>query len=250
MWLARAFHRYFVGLEETKAHFQALGLDPLRLTVSGIPIDPNFATAIDVAAVRRRYGLDPRRPTLLVSAGALGVGPAAEVVRRLRSMEQSFQAIVVCGNNRSLLQKVKRLARRQPQYQVIGFTDRMAELMKVSDLLIGKPGGLTTSEALACGLPMVIISPIPGQEERNSDFLLEAGVAVKCNDLVLLPYKLDRLLSDRGRLRAMSKAARSLGRPHAARTVVDTLLDSEVPAVRLTAEKQEKIARIATGAAA
>src|SRR5436305_14648881 len=120
--------------------------------------------------------------------------------------------------------------------------------MQVADLFIGKPGGLTTSEALACGLPMVIVSPIPGQEERNSDFLLESGVAVKCNDLVLLPYKLHQLISDRQRLRSMRAAAKSLGRPRAAETVVETLLHEQGRPVRLNARKRRKIAEVAAGA--
>ncbi|MFL6514809.1 MAG: MGDG synthase family glycosyltransferase [Chthoniobacterales bacterium] len=248
MWLSRAFHRYFVALEETKAHLEALGLPEEHITVSGIPIDPSFGKALDLAAVRRRYNLDPDRKTLLVSGGALGVGPTEEVVTRLGQVEEKVQTIVVCGRSGELRSKVQRLVRRKPNFKVIGFTDRMAELMQVADVFIGKPGGLTTSEALACALPMVIVSPIPGQEERNSDFLLETGVAIKCNDLVLLPYKLNGLLRDRQRLRSMRSAAKSLSRPDAAKTVVSTLLhDQGAPPVRLNARKRQKIAEAAAG---
>jgi processive 1,2-diacylglycerol beta-glucosyltransferase len=250
MWLSRAFHRYFVALEETKAHLQALGLPDGRITVSGIPIHSSFSKNVNLPAARRRYGLDCRRKTLLVSAGALGVGPAEEVVGRLKQLDQNAQAIVVCGKSEALRQKVQQMTKHDSSYCILGYTDRMAELMKISDLFIGKPGGLTTSEALACGLPMIIVSPIPGQEERNSDFLLEAGVAVKCNDLVLLPYKLNLLLRDNRRLQVMRSAARSLGRPDAAEVVVDTLLRDGVAPVRLTAAKRQKIAKLAAGAAA
>ena len=99
----------------------------------------------------------------------------------------------------------------------------MADLMKISDLFIGKPGGLTTAEALACGLPMVIVSPIPGQEERNSDHLLEEGVAVKCNEMTTIPYKIDTLLDDPIRVEEMRRKAFALSRPDAARTIVRTL---------------------------
>jgi processive 1,2-diacylglycerol beta-glucosyltransferase len=160
-----------------------------------------------------------------------------------------MQAIVVCGKSDALREKVEEITHGDHTYRVLGFTDRMAELMKISDVFIGKPGGLTTAEALASGLPMLIVSPIPGQEERNSDFLLEAGVAVKCNDLVLLPYKIDLLLGDRPRLASMSSAATALGRPDSAQTIVDTLLRDQLAPVKLTAAKREKIAQIATGAA-
>jgi processive 1,2-diacylglycerol beta-glucosyltransferase len=248
MWLSRSFHRYFVALDETKAHFEALGLPADRVTVSGIPIDPAFGKKINVDATRRRYRLKPHRTTLLVSAGALGVGPAEDVVARIKQSAADVQTIVVCGKSEELVHKISSLTKRSPDYCILGYTDKMAELMKISDLFIGKPGGLTTSEALACGLPMIIVSPIPGQEERNSDFLLEAGVAVKCNDLVLLPYKLDQLLNDQPRLKRMRATTRSLGRPDAAQVVLEKLLGKEVAPVRLTAKKREKIAQVAAGA--
>ena len=249
MWLARAFHRYFVAHEETKAHFEALGLPPNRVTVSGIPIDSRFSQDLDVAATRAKHGLDPDRKTLLVSAGGLGVVSAKDIVGRIKQLGADVQTIVVCGKNEALRARVLKKTKGDPNYHVLGQTDQMAELMKISDVFIGKPGGLTTSEALACSLPMIIVSPIPGQEERNSDLLLEAGVAVKCNDLVLLPYKLGQLLNNPVRLESMRSAARSLGRPHAAQLVVDTLLREEVTPVRLSEAKQEKIAQIASGEA-
>jgi processive 1,2-diacylglycerol beta-glucosyltransferase len=100
--------------------------------------------------------------------------------------------------------------------------------MKMSDLFIGKPGGLTTAECLACGLPMVIVAPIPGQEERNSDQLLEKGIAIKCNEFTTLAYKIDALLDDPARLQGMREKALYYGRPHAAETIVDTLLNQPV----------------------
>ncbi len=96
--------------------------------------------------------------------------------------------------------------------------------MAAADLYVGKPGGLTTSEALAKGLPMVVINPIPGQEERNSDHLLEEGVAIRCNNLPALAYKIDTLLDTPGKLARMAENARHLGKPEAAFTVVDRLV--------------------------
>jgi processive 1,2-diacylglycerol beta-glucosyltransferase len=100
----------------------------------------------------------------------------------------------------------------------------MDELMTASDLVLGKPGGLTTSEALAKGLVFVIVNPIPGQEERNSDHLLEAAAAIRCNNLPTLSYKLDRLLADPQRFKSMQSNARRLGHPNAAKEIVDQLV--------------------------
>ncbi|MEA3211607.1 MAG: processive 1,2-diacylglycerol beta-glucosyltransferase [Chthoniobacter sp.] len=247
MWLSRLFHRYFVAIDETKAHLEALGLPPERITVSGIPVDPVFAEPVDREAVRASLGLKPDSTTLLLSAGALGVGPTELLVERLKLLQHEFQAIVICGKSEEIKTRVEQAAGGdQGRFRILGYTDRMHELMKVSDLFIGKPGGLTTSEALACGLPMVVFSPIPGQEERNSDHLLEEGVAIKCNELTTLPFKIDRLLADPARLAAMRRAAAAVGRPNAARTVVDTLLDDRLPPLVLAPEQREAMTQAAS----
>ena len=227
MWLTRTFHRYFVAIEETKAHLEALGLPPGRITVSGIPIDPAFSEQIDRGAAFARYRLEPAKTTLLVSAGALGLGPTAVIVERLKQLRHDVQTIVVCGRSEALKQSIETAVCDDRRFCVLGYSDRMFELMKITNLFIGKPGGLTTSEALACGLPMVIISPIPGQEERNSDHLLEDGAAVRCNELTTLPYKIDRLLDNPGRLAMMRTSCQRLAKPHAARTVADSLLRAD-----------------------
>jgi processive 1,2-diacylglycerol beta-glucosyltransferase len=115
--------------------------------------------------------------------------------------------------------------------------------MGAADLLVSKPGGMTSAEAMASGLPMAIYDPIPGQEERNSDQLLEKGVAIKCNEISILGYKVDRLLGESERLKGMQAAARKMGRPHAAETVVQTLLsDPEHEPIHVNEEKQEEMA--------
>ncbi len=246
MWLSRLFHRYFVAIDETKAHLEALGLPAERITVSGIPIDPIFAEPIDRAAVRGSYGLAPDKTTLLLSAGALGVGPTELIVGRLKEMRHDFQALVTCGRSAEARERVTAaVGGSNPRFRVLGYSDRMHELMHASDLFIGKPGGLTTSEALACGLPMAVFSPIPGQEERNADHLLEEGAGIRCNELTTLPFKLDRLLDDPARLAAMRHAATKMGRPNAARTVVETLLNDHLPPLALAAEQREAIAQAA-----
>ncbi len=242
MWLSRVFHRYFVAIDETKVHLEELGLPKERITVSGIPIDPEFATPIDRVATRFEYGLHPTRPTMLLSAGALGAGPAEFVVERLKNLRSKAQTIVVCGRSAETRDRVLQLVgQNNESFKVFGYTSRMPDLMKISDLFIGKPGGLTTAEALACGLPMVIVSPIPGQEERNSDHLLEEGVAVKCNEMTTIPYKIDTLLDDPIRVEEMRRKAFAMSRPDAARTIVRTLVADEVSALEVTDDEAEAI---------
>jgi processive 1,2-diacylglycerol beta-glucosyltransferase len=248
MWLSRVFHRYFVAIDETKIHLEALGLPPERVTVSGIPVDPSFAEPVDRAEIRYQNNLDPLKTTLLVSAGALGVTPAEYVVARLLQLRHDVQGIVICGRNDELRHRLKEmLAPHGNRFKVVGYTDKMNQFMRISDLFIGKPGGMTTAEALASSLPMIIVDPIPGQEERNSDHLLERGCALKANELTTLPWKIDQLLDEPGRLDTMKRNAGELGRPHAARTIVETLITDRLPPLELDADQRDAIAQAATG---
>lgn len=245
MWLSRVFHRYFVAMEETKAHLEALGLPAERITVSGIPTDEVFSQPLDRGAVRLAYGLDPDKPTLLMSAGTFGLGPAEYVVSQLLQLQRDAQIIVTCGRGDDLKDQVTTLVNGDPRFLILGYSDRMHELMQISDLFIGKPGGLTTAEALVCGLPMVIFSPIPGQEERNSDHLLEEGIAIRCNNLTTIAFKVDRLLGNPERLQSMRHNTQRLACPNASRDIVNTLLTDNLPPLELNAEAREAMAEAA-----
>ena len=225
--LHRAEH-YFVALEETKVHLVAIGVPASKVTVSGIPIDPVFAEPKDARAMRRKHGLAEEAFTILVSAGGFGVGPVEHIIQALSELTHPAQVVVVCGRNDELRTRLTRVVRKLPtssrvSFKLLGFTTEMDELMAAADLFVGKPGGLTTSEALARGLPMVVINPIPGQEERNSDHLLEEGIALRCNNLPALAYKIDRLIDEPGKLHLMRGNALALGKPQAAFTILDRL---------------------------
>jgi processive 1,2-diacylglycerol beta-glucosyltransferase len=231
MWLCRGCEGYFVALEETKVHLAALGVPEPQITISGIPIDPVFTQAKDPRIMRRKHGLEDDRFTILASAGGFGVGPVEHIIEALSALTQPAQVVVVCGRNQGLRARLEHVVRRfsiKPavQFKLLGFTNEMDELMSAADLFVGKPGGLTTSEALAKGLPMVVINPIPGQEERNSDHLLEEGVAIRCNNLPTLAYKIDRLMNEPGKLMLMRANALGLGKPEAAFTILERLAAS------------------------
>jgi processive 1,2-diacylglycerol beta-glucosyltransferase len=230
MWLCRHFEQYFVALEESKVLLEKLGIAADKVTVSGIPIDPVFAAARDQRAMRRKHGLDEERTTILVSAGGFGVGPMERLVRSLLELERPAQVVAIAGRSEELKAGLDRLREAIPRgnrvsLHPVGFTREMDEYMAAADLLVGKPGGLTTSEALARGLVMVVVNPIPGQEERNADHLLEEGAALRSNNLPALAYKVQKLLDDPARFEAMKANVRRLARPDAARDIVRRLLD-------------------------
>ena len=167
--------------------------------------------------MRKHHGLRDDLPVLLVLSGGFGMGPVAEILAELDKAPGQFQTIVVAGRNEELRQKLAAQDRKHPTH-VLGFSTNMHELMAVADLIITKPGGLTTSEALAMGRPLFILNPIPGQEAANSDFLLERGAAAKANRVEDLPYRIEQLLGSK-KLADMAKAAKSLGRPQAAEAI-------------------------------
>jgi len=229
MWLVHHYEHYFVALEEARVYLEALGIPPAKITVTGIPIDPVFGVRKDKQEMRAKHGLAPDRTTILLSAGGFGVGSVDALVSSLLPLQNRAQIVAICGRNEELKKRLSRLAARIKSDATVtlkpfGYTKEMDELMTASDLVIGKPGGLTTSEALAKGLVFVIVNPIPGQEERNSDHLLEAAVAIRSNNLPTLSYKLDRLLADPQRFKAMQANSRRMGRPNAAKEIVEDLL--------------------------
>lgn len=228
-WLCRHFEHYFVAMDETKAHLREIGLPADKITVSGIPIDPVFAQPGDKTQARRQFSLDPDTPVILVSAGGFGVGPVEKLVSSLMKLRNKAQIVVICGKNADLKDDIEKLVKSPApapnvRFDIVGFTDQMDQYMAASDLIVGKTGGLTTSEALARGLAFVIVDPIPGQEQRNADHLLEHGVAVKCNNWPILAYKIDALLDNPARIAAMQDNARRMAKPSSAITIVQTLL--------------------------
>jgi processive 1,2-diacylglycerol beta-glucosyltransferase len=221
-WLEPSADLVCVAADETGASMAARGMDPAKIVVTGIPIGSKFSQPIDRLEVRRRYGLRDDIPTLLVLGGGFGMGPVAEILAELDKVPGHFQTLVVAGRNEALRRELA-VQDRTHATDVLGFSKNMHELMTVSDLIITKPGGLTSSEALALGKPLFILNPIPGQEAANSDFLLSHGAAFKANRVQDLGFQLKKLLGS-ARLAQTAAAAKDLGQPDAARAVCEATL--------------------------
>jgi processive 1,2-diacylglycerol beta-glucosyltransferase len=217
LWMEPCVDLYCVAAEETKARLLARGATAADIVATGIPISARFASKPDPKAVRKVMGLRDDLPILLVPSGGFGMGPVAQILSELDRVSMVFQTVVVTGRNEELRRELAAQDRKHPT-RVLGYASNMHELMSISDLIITKPGGLTTSEALAMGKPLFIINPIPGQEAANSDFLLERGAAAKVNRVEDLPYRLENLLGTK-KLTDMARAARALGHPDAAAAV-------------------------------
>jgi processive 1,2-diacylglycerol beta-glucosyltransferase len=225
LWFCRNYEHYFVALDETKAYLEAHGFPGEAITVSGIPIAPVFSETKSKTATREKLGLDQHMPTLILSLGGFGVGRIETLIAALRKIARPAQILAMCGKNEELKRELESTQRDDDVVRIIpvGYTKAMDEYMTASDIIVGKPGGLTTCEALAKGLAFVIVDPIPGQEERNSDHLLENGVAIRSNNPATLGYKIAKLLDDPARLERMRQNALAFARPNAAFEIVDSL---------------------------
>lgn len=220
MWLSAPSDHYFVATAEARAHLEALGIPPNSITVSGIPTHPVFAENKDRLAMRRKHGLREDLPAILLSAGGFGAGNAQRLVGALVDANIRAQIIAVCGKSAPLKASIEKIAARPTRNQLpvlnaVGFTTEMDEFMAAADLMIGKPGGLTTSESLIKGLAWVVVNPIPGQEEKNAIYLLEQGAGVWSDNLYTLAFKVKSILEEPSRLERMRKNALRLARTDA-----------------------------------
>lgn len=225
LWIHQGLTGYCVASEEIACRARGRGIGDARIAVTGIPIDPAFATPPERAACAAELGLDPRKRTILLMSGGHGVGNLVAIAERALAIPGDHQVLAMAGRNAELLTQLQALAAAHPgRLFATGFTATPERLMVCADLAVGKPGGLSTSECLALGLPMLVVSPIPGQEERNSDHLLEHGAALKAHDLAGLEYRLRRVLNEPDLLPRLAARAKSLGRPQAASDILATVL--------------------------
>jgi processive 1,2-diacylglycerol beta-glucosyltransferase len=225
LWVHQHLTGYCAAAEEISWRMRDRGLGTTRIEVTGIPIMPVFSHTLSRAACAAELGIDPGMTTLLMMSGGFGVGALDTLSERLLRMPGRFQIIALAGRNQALLERLKGIQARNPgRLLPLGFTSTIERVMTCADVAITKPGGLTSSECLAMGLPMLVISPIPGQEERNSDYLLEHGVALKAHDAAGLEFRARLLLHEPQRLAAMRANAMRIAQPAAGDRVVKAVM--------------------------
>ena len=217
LWVNQPTDHYTTATREGAAYLTSYGVPANDISVTGIPIHPVFTKPIDRSACLRRHGLEGNRPIILQLAGGFGVGPIAKLYQGLLAIDQPLEIIVVAGKNETVKDELEKiLVPQRHQAKILGFTHEIHELMAFADVVMSKPGGLTTSEVLASGAAMAIVNPIPGQESRNSDYLLEQGAAIKINNLATMSFKLQELLASPERLKSIKSNALRIAKPMAA----------------------------------
>lgn len=236
VWLARHVDRLLVASEDARQVAIASRIAPDRVRVTGVPIDARFSIAEDAPALLAKHALPTDRPIVLIAGGGLGLGGMDEAVRGALSTRLGVHVVAVCGNNQELRDRLQPLvappAPGVPSCTVIGFTRDMPELMSVASVLVGKPGGLSTAEACAKGLAMVLLKPIPGQEERNADRLIRAGAALLEPDGFSAGVLAARLATDTQRLSQIRDASARVGIPNSAhQAAIEVLALLRAPAL-------------------
>jgi processive 1,2-diacylglycerol beta-glucosyltransferase len=175
-WVNPGTDHYWAMSEEGKGILEGWGIPSEKITPAGIPILLRFQPRGQKREARIKEGLDEDRFTILITSGSFGLGPSAGVLQALREFGNQIQVIAVCGRN-----EAQRRALEQESYpfrlKLYGFVDHMDELMEASDLIVAKPGGATTCESLAKGVPMVVLEAIPGQEEGNAKLLKDRNAS-------------------------------------------------------------------------
>ncbi len=223
-WIHNHVDQYILPCEELKYQFMVYNVPESKLMFSGIPLRRQFAERINNKKARYELGLEDKT-TVLVMGGGLGLGEIESIISILGNDVLDLQVISVTGRNERLRNKLQSVEAKN-RVKVFGYIENMAKVMAASDFIITKPGGLTTAEVLAQGLPMIIVDPLPGQEDRNTEFLLNCGVAVKVRNVRYLIPQLKYLISNHVRFKQIKEMAAQLAKPHAAAELVDYLAEN------------------------
>jgi len=227
IWINPGTDHYFVASDYLRGLFIGKGAPPERVTTFGIPIDPIFAGPADKAAAREELGLDADLPTVMIIGGGSGIGAVTKTVAALAACGPT-QILAVAGHNEKLKRTLDAVTLNgSARLVAYGFVDYIDKLMTAADLIVTKPGGMSSTECLAVGLPMVLTLPIPGQEEMNSAFLVGRGAALPASKPRDVRKVVASLLAEPKQLERMRKAALKAARPRAAFDIIDATLQLE-----------------------
>ena len=226
-WISSQVDIYVAAAEYTKNELVSKGIQADKIRVLGIPVQEKFTKKLERGEAVEKLGLKEGLFTVLIIGGGLGVGPIPEMVETIAGTSEPFQLIVVCGRNERLLNEIENIAKRSKVFiKPYGFVDNVNELMDASDVMISKPGGLSISEAMVKGVPVIVNTYIPGQEESNLMFLEKNGVGVGVKTIGETLEKLEALYRSKETLDTMRAKAKQLGKPSSASDIVLLVLGS------------------------
>jgi 1,2-diacylglycerol 3-beta-galactosyltransferase len=256
MWFSPGADEYIVPTEEAKALYLARGLDPSRVNVLGMPIDPRFTRPTESKQeLQKKFGLEPDLPVVLLVGGGDGAGGLQDAVRAISRARLPVQLLIITGRNRRLYAYLQRIrSNLRVPTKIFGFVQNMPEMMHAAHVIVTKAGPGTICEALACELPIVLSGYVPGQEEGNVDYVLNNGVGILARDSIELVDTLRLLLKPGSQVMQQQLAnAKRLSRPRASFAIAEAILNylppPEIPGVWETASwrKRRRVLSIPLG---
>ncbi|MDD5348475.1 MAG: glycosyltransferase [Candidatus Omnitrophica bacterium] len=225
-WVYDNVDYYICPNENVGRRLTQQGVAPQRIRTLGIPHDPSFSDPVQTAQVLERMNLEKDKPTILIMGGGQGLGPIKTITRSFEKLPFGIQEIIVTGTNKKLFRSLKKSAKKSKHRVILlGYVHNVNELMSVADLVVTKPGGITTSEALAKQLPMLIIKPIPGQEANNTTFLTGEQAAVKVDRPASIHRIVEDLFTDSGKLESLRQSCARIAKPQAAVDIARFILE-------------------------
>ncbi|MCI3927217.1 glycosyltransferase [Paenibacillus sp. TRM 82003] len=224
-WLHPLVDRYYVATGDLAAEIVATGVPAHRVRATGIPLKAAFQPLERSKALYESHGLDPDKKTVLIMAGSYGVLQGLKKACDSLSALPGVQLIVVCGKNASLYETMRDHIGESENIRLFGFVQQMHELMSLADTMVTKPGGITLTEAIQCGLPVVLLRPVPGQERDNAEYLAGKGAALIAKSEAELIEHIRTLLEPEGKRIAALHSLERLKKPLSAETIVTDILE-------------------------
>lgn len=225
LWLNPCIDAYVVSNSDMIGEMVERGIDKNTIYDFGIPVELSFINTYDKAKVFNELGLDISKTTLLVMGGSLGMGKISDIYDELLKVNADIQIIVITGSNKKLYAELSKIdVPYDKKTKIIGFTKEVNKYMQVSDLLLTKPGGLTITEALVCRIPLAVFSPIPGQEEKNIEFLLKHNLAINLGSPKNCRKKIEEILKSKEILTDIKSNCEKFSKPDSGNKVYKLML--------------------------
>lgn len=224
---------FFVANDKMKEQLINYGVEEEKIYVTGIPLSSKFKRKIDNEETFKLFNLNPKKKTILFFGGGefgLGKERTVQILDSLIRNVTDYQIVAISGKNEKMKKKFEEIVsyeNAEDRVRVLGFTDKVPELMKISNIVVTKPGGLTTSESLASGLPILVISPIPGQEEENAQFLEEKGVGIWLKKDQNPDEVISQLFKDENKINEMKEKVDKLAKKNSTEDICEILLGKQ-----------------------
>ncbi|MDZ5146539.1 glycosyltransferase [Clostridium perfringens] len=196
-WEETDLDYYFLPHKDLIKEFEDKGLDFSKLIAFGLPIDSKFKVKTPKEKAKVRLGLEKNKPHILIMGGSMGAGSVKDTTLYISKHLKECNITTICGNNKELFKEISEIEKLNPRIHALQFTHEMNELMDSADILVTKPGGLTSTEAMNKSLPIVMINPIPGVESANCNFFMKHNLGVKSNSLHETLKICQKLISDK-----------------------------------------------------